>query len=52
MRTIDLFEGVAYAIGEDYLVSHARITRDWKDTYLSKVDDIKPSNMAAAINIL
>lgn len=52
MKTIDLFEGVAYAIGEDYLVSHAGITRDWKDTYLSKVDDIKPSRIAAAINDL
>ena len=52
MKAIDLFEGVAYAIGEDYLVSHAGITRDWKNTYLPDVVDIKPSSIAAAINDL
>ena len=52
MKTIDLFEGVAYAIGEDYLVSHAGVTRDWKNAYLPDVADIKPSSMAAAINDL
>lgn len=52
MKTIDLFEGVAYAIGEDYLVSHAGITRDWKNAYLPDVVDIKPSSVAAAINDL
>ncbi len=52
MKTIDLFEGVAYAIGEDYLVTHAGVTSDWKNTYLPYVADIKPSNMALAINDL
>lgn len=52
MKTIDLFEGVAYAIGEDYLVTHAGVTSDWKNTYLPHVADIKPSSMAAAINDL
>ena len=52
METIDLFEGVAYAIGEDYLVTHAGVTIDWKITYLPHVLDIKPSSMAATINDL
>ena len=52
MKTIDLFEGVAYAIGESYLVSHAGITRDWKNAYLPDVVDNKPSSIAAAINDL
>lgn len=52
MKTIDLFEGVAYAIGEDYLVTHAGVTSDWKNTYLPHVADIKPSNMALTINDL
>lgn len=50
--TIGLLEGMAYVIGEDFLISHAGITRDWKDIYLPKVDDIKPSSMAVTINNL
>lgn len=52
VKTADLFEGVAYAIGEDYLVSHAGVTSYWKKKYLPDVVDIRPSNMAAAINDL
>ena len=52
MKTIDLFEGVAYAIGEDYLVTHAGVTSDWKNAYLPHVADFKPSSMTAAINDL
>lgn len=50
--TKELFEGVAYAIGNDYLVSHAGVTSDWKKTYLPKVVDISPTNLATAINNL
>lgn len=52
MKTIDLFEGVAYAIGEDYLVTHAGVTSDWKNAYLPHITDISPIKMAAAINDL
>ena len=48
----DLFHGVAYAIGEDYLVTHAGITKGWKNKYLSEMDDISPSKMEEAINNL
>lgn len=51
-NTEDLFNGVAYAIGDGYLVSHAGVTWDWKDTYLPNVSDIRPGSMAAAINDL
>lgn len=50
--TKELFHGVAYAIGDDYLVSHAGVTSQWKKTYLSKVEDIRPTQMARAINNL
>lgn len=50
--TKDLFYGVAYAIGEQYLVTHAGVTNTWKNTYLPKVTDTAPSNMAKAINDL
>ena len=52
MENADLFEGVAYAIGEDHLVTHAGVTTQWKEKYLPEVDDISPSAMAAAINEL
>ena len=48
----NLFYGVAYPIGEDYIVSHAGITRHWKEKYLSEIDDISPNKMAEAINDL
>ena len=48
----DLFHGVAYAIGEDYIVTHAGITSDWKQKYLPDQDDISPSKMEKAINKL
>ena len=51
-NTKDLFEGVAYAIGDEYLVTHAGVTSLWKDNYLPEVDDIKPTNLATAINKL
>ena len=47
-----LFHGVAYAIGEKYLVTHAGVTRPWKDKYLPDVTNINPSSMARAINAL
>lgn len=50
--TKDLFSGVAFAIGNDCLVTHAGVTTEWKNTYLPDVSDISPSNMAAAINDL
>ena len=52
MKSIDLFHGVAYAIGNEYLVSHAGITCEWKNAYLPDVADIKPRSMAVAINDL
>lgn len=48
----DLFHGVAYAIDEDYIVTHAGITKGWKNKYLSEVADIRPSKMEKAINKL
>lgn len=48
----DLFHGVAYAIGEDYLVTHAGITKGWKNKYLPEMDDISPSKMGKTINQL
>ena len=47
-----LFHGVAYAIGDNYLVTHAGVTNEWKETYLPKVRSIRPANMARAINSL
>ena len=47
-----LFYGVAYAIGEKYLVSHAGVSRPWQKKHLPDVEDICPSNMAKAINAL
>lgn len=47
-----LFHGVAYAIREKCLVTHAGVTRPWKDKYLPNVSDISPTNMAKAINTL
>ena len=51
-ETASLFTGVAYPLGEKYLVTHAGVTRPWKDKYLSNVSDINPTNMAKAINTL
>lgn len=48
----DLFHGVAYAIGEDYIVTHAGITKPWKNTYLPDLDNISPSKMEKAVNRL
>ena len=48
----ELFYGVAYAIGDNYLVSHAGVTYQWKNKYLSDVEDISPTRMAQAINDL
>lgn len=50
--TKELFHGVAYAIGDEYLVTHAGVTCLWKEKYLPDVDDINPTNMAEAINDL
>ena len=47
-----LFEGIAYAIGEEYLVSHAGVTKRWLDKYLPDVTDYKPSNIARVVNDL
>ena len=46
------FHGVAYAIGEDYIVTHAGITAAWKIKFLPEQDDISPSKMEKAINKL
>lgn len=51
-NTKELFYGVAYAIGDDYLVSHAGVTYPWKKKYLPEVEDISPTHMAQAINNL
>lgn len=51
-KNADQFEGVAYALGEDYLVSHAGVTKCWKEEYLSDMEDICPTKMAEAINML
>ncbi len=47
----DLFAGIAYAIGDTYLVSHAGVTNVWKSTYLPNAS-ICPTSMAQAINDL
>jgi len=47
-----LFHGVAYAICDNYLVTHAGVTKEWKETYLPRVRSIRPANMAKAINSL
>lgn len=47
-----LFHGVAYAIGEAYIVTHAGITAAWRLKYLPELDDISPSKMEKAINKL
>lgn len=52
VKNQDLFHGVAYAIGEEYIVTHAGITKGWKNKYLSEMDDISPSQMEKAINKL
>lgn len=48
----DMFDGVAYAIGNDYIVTHAGISKPWKERYLSEIEDISPIKMAEAINAL
>lgn len=51
-----LFEGnkdkfqIAYAIG-DYLITHAGVTKEWKDKYLPDVN-ITPKDLADSINSL
>ena len=47
-----LFHGIAYAIGENYLVTHAGVSKPWQQKYLPDIDDIKPSKMEKAINKL
>lgn len=47
-----LFHGAAFAINEDYIVTHAGITKGWKNKYLSEMDDISPSKIEKAINKL
>lgn len=47
----EYFHGVAYAIGEDYIVTHAGISDAWADMYIPDVIS-KPSSMEAAINEL
>lgn len=47
-----LFYGVAYAIGESYIVTHAGITKPWIRKYLPEAIDYLPSKMADAINTL
>ena len=47
-----LFHGVAYAIDESYIVTHAGITKPWIKKYLPKAIDFPPSKMAETINTL
>jgi hypothetical protein len=47
-----LFHGVAYAIGERYIVTHAGISKPWVRRYLPEAIDYLPSKMAEAINTL
>ena len=47
-----LFHGIAYAIGERYIVTHAGITKPWVRRYLPEAIDYTPSKMAEAINTL
>lgn len=47
-----LFYGVAYAIGESYIVTHAGITKPWIRKYLPEAIDYLPGKMADAINTL
>ena len=47
-----LFYGVAYAIGEYYLVTHAGVSKPWQQKYLPDIDDIRPSKMEKTINKL
>lgn len=46
------FHGVAYAIGERYIVTHAGITKPWVEKYLPEAIDFLPSKMTEAINTL
>lgn len=47
-----MFYGVAYAIGESYIVTHAGITKPWVRKYLPEAIDYLPSKMAETINAL
>lgn len=47
-----MFYGVAYAIEESYIVTHAGITKPWIRKYLPEAIDYLPSKMAEAINTL
>ena len=47
-----LFHGVTYAIGDGYLVTHAGVTKKWKETHLPGARSIRPADMAKAINSL
>lgn len=47
----DCFHGIAYNIGENYIVTHAGISQEWAKMYLPDTDK-KPSVMSAAINQL
>jgi hypothetical protein len=47
-----LFHGVAYAIGERYIVTHAGISKPWVRRYLPEAIDYLPSKLAEAINAL
>ena len=46
------FYGVAYAIGERYLVTHAGLTRPWVMKYIPEAVDFLPSKMEEAVNTL
>lgn len=47
-----LFHGVAYAIGERYIVTHAGITKPWVRKHLPDAIGFLPGKMAEAINTL
>ena len=45
------FYGVAYAIGERYLVTHAGLTRPWVMKYIPEAVDFLPSKMEEAVTL-
>ncbi|MBQ9440559.1 MAG: hypothetical protein IJU35_08280 [Paludibacteraceae bacterium] len=47
-----LFDGVAYAIGDEMLVTHAGVTREWYENKFGEYKGEKPSQVAQNINQL
>ena len=47
-----LFHGIAYAIGDNYIVTHAGITKPWVRKYLPEAIGFLPSQMEQVVNAL